>query len=715
MILRAACSITSILIVSLSQYHFLLCCKPCDAFYRGQNQNQNRVLSTIKSSGTTAFVSHIHNGLLLRQNNPIHHKTLFSTSSFSSTSKLQEKPNDGSTTELKNNEYQEYQEGSSQLFMNTESTNDTIAINTVGSALNKDQQLSAAKSKAVSEQLLMIDPSTIEVVPFSELAKEGEVFGGPSLDPSQVMIVQQQQPSSINGSSIQNNNKQPLTAPLNFVSMFRGSANYIANHRNTIVVYHIPGDLISWDGFKPLMDDIALTWLLGVKPVIVIGCRKQIEDRLTEMECDISSNNFKATLDSSGFHLNCFEKDDDEADDDGIYRYESVRVTDYETLRVVKEEAGFVRFEVERQLARALHMHGTLDHDACRDGNVVSGNFYSAQPYGVIDGVDFMYTGYPRRFEVEKIHQILNANDVVLLTPLGASPSGEIFNVNAEHLAACAAGALKASKIIYFTKNGTAFRETTTNKLVQNFKLSDAKSLLQYNNVAMDNSKGFTLIEHKMNLSEDVVEAFVKTGWSIAALEKGVKRAHIIAPINGALLQELYTRDGSGTLISRDIYEGIRNANVNDVAGIYELIEPLIKSGYLVDRPKNVLEKDIESYYVFTRDGLIIASAQLKLFENGFAEIGCMVVKKEYRNQGRGDAMLCFLERLSVMCECPNVFVLSTQTMEWFIEHGYSPVDVDELPPSRKAVYNYQRKSKIYMKKIENIRDLDASELWWNR
>ena len=576
--------------------------------------------------------------------------------------------------------------------------NDTIAINTVGTALSADQQLSPAKAKDASERILFIDPSTIEIVPFSELAQEGEVYGGPSLDPA-----------------FANNNSTgilPTTAPLNFVSMFRGSANYIANHRDTVVVFHIPGDLLSWDGFvSNLMDDIALTWLLGVKPIIVIGCRKQIEERLTtNSECTISSS---SSISSDGVRVAC--KNDGDSDKDEMKRYDSIRITDLETLRIVKEEAGFVRFEVERQLGRALHLHGTVDHNACRDGNVVSGNFFSAQPYGVIDGIDFKYTGYPRRFEVEKIKQVLDARDVVLLTPLGTSPSGEVFNVNTEHLAACVAGAVKASKIIYFTKNGTAFREAKSKKLIQNLRFSDAKAMLKYNNIFMNNSKGFTSIEHRANLSEDIVEAFVKTGWSIAALEKGVNRAHIIAPINGALLQELYTRDGSGTLISKDIYEGIRNGSVNDVAEIYDLIEPLVEAGYLINRPKNVMEKDIESYYVFTRDNLIIACAQLKLFENGFAEIGCMIVRWEYRSQGRGDAMLCFLERLSVMCGCPNVFVLSTQTMEWFIEHGYSEVDVDQLPPSRKEVYNYKRNSKIYMKKIDNIRELDAAELWWNR
>jgi len=573
-------------------------------------------------------------------------------------------------------------DSNSAFIASNEPMNDTIAISSVGTALTDDQQ--EKRTKAASEIILSIDPATIEVVTFTGLAQEGEVYGGP------VPIQDSDEDSNEGNNSL-----------FSFVNMFRGCANYIANHRNTIVVYHIPGDLLQWDGFSDLMDDIALTWILGVKPVIIVGCRKQVDDRLIDSNCSLSS------LSADGKSVEC--------DDDGVKRYDSVRITDLDTLRIVKEEAGYVRFEVERHLGRALHLHGTVDHNALKDGNVVSGNFYSAQPYGVIDGVDFMYTGSPRRIEAEKIEQVLKAHDVVLLTSLGTSPSGEIFNVNSEHLAACVAGSLKASKVIYFTVNGLAFREVNSEKLVQNLKFSDAKRLLNYNKVYMNSRKGFATIEHDADLSPHAVEAFVKTGWSISALEKGVKRAHIIAPINGALLQELYTRDGSGTLISRDIYEGIRNANVNDVAGIYEMIEPFIASGYLVDRPKNVLEKDISSYYVFTRDNLIIACAQLKLFENGFAEIGCMVVKKEYRSQGRGDAMLCFLERMSVLCDCPNVFVLSTQTMEWFVEHGYKGTTVDQLPPSRKEVYNHQRKSKIYMKRIKSIRELDAAELWWNR
>jgi len=481
-----------------------------------------------------------------------------------------------------------------------------------------------------------------------------------------------------------------------FVKMFRGSASYIANHRGTIAVYHIPGELLAWEGFPGLMDDIALTWLLGMKIVLVAGCRHQIDLRLEEDEGADRGYSGKVMM-------------------------SSIRVTDEDTLRVVKEEAGFVRFEIERRLAKSLRLHGGLVKGSeSLVGNVVSGNFYSAQPFGVIDGIDYCWTGFPRKVEVERIRQVHETNDIVLLTSLGVSPSGEIFNVNSEFLAASVAGAVSASKIVYFNVHGTLFQNKNTNKPVQNLRASDAKNLLTHYNMKI-HPKGFALVDLDGNSPQQQVlrtpgsmETLIKVGYSMVALEKGVKRAHILAPENGALVQELYTRDGCGTLISRDLYEGIRRADVNDVSGIYDLIDPLVRAGTLVPRPKSKLEKEITGYYVYTRDGLIVATGQLKRFEGGFAEIGCLVVNKDYRKGGRGDAMLGYLERLSLQCGARKVFVLSTQTMDWFIERGFREVSVESLPPSRQALYNKKRKSKIYMKEIDGERDLDAAELWWS-
>jgi len=671
--------------------------------------------------------------------------------------------------------------------------NDTMLV---GKAISTsdNEAAAAAAAEVAGASVLAIDPATIEIVPISS---SGEVSAAAEAE-AETATEDRIQSDDTNGSTDSSNqysifddkgkvtpspapnraatNREPFEGP-DFVNMFRGSAPYIANHRNTLVVYHVPGELLEWDGFPDLMDDIALTWLLGMKIVIVCGCRHQIDKRMREGVAvgradDLEQNNNEggerrtmgASDEGGGRRTTAFRD---------TVRNASVRVTDADTLRIVKEEAGYVRFEVERQLARALRAHGSphamwVEHGdqhkdskggggggvSGADGNVVSGNFYSAQPFGVIDGVDYMYTGFPRRVEVEKIRGVHASNDIVLLTSLGVSPSGEIFNVNSESLAANAAGALGASKVIYFAVRGTALVKNGDSssvggnkKIVQHLRLSDARNLLRHYRVKI-HKRGFASVDdrgiedsgtggetsvdeavngeeainnsvpdavRKSRSSPAVTESLLKIGWATSALERGVKRAHIIAPTNGALLQELYTRDGSGTLISRDLYEGIRSADVNDVAGIYDLVDPLVRMGTLVPRPRSVMEKDIRSYYVYTRDDLIVATGQLKLFEDGHAEIGCLVVSRDYRSQGRGDAMLGYLERLCLQCGATKVFVLSTQTMEWFVERGFKEVTVDALPPSRRAVYNYDRRSKIYMKKIDGDRDLDAAELWWNR
>ena len=465
-----------------------------------------------------------------------------------------------------------------------------------------------------------------------------------------------------------------------FVDMFRGSASYIASHRNSLVVFHIPGDLMDENPstFRDLMNDISLTWLLGMKIVIVVGCRYQIERRLQDRSI-----------------------------------HKGMVVTDPNTLRVVKEEAGYVRFEVERQLARALKGSRGGNVAEGGEGNVVSGNFFSSQPFGVLDGVDYMYSGFVRRMETDKIHQALKNKDIVLLTTLGFSPTGEVFNVHSEYLASYAGAALNASKLIYFLEKDVAMRHKVHGSNIPHLRVNDGKNLLQHSGVRTE-TKGFVYFDDcPYNDAEQ--NFLVKMGWGMDALKNGVKRVHLISPENGALLQELYTRDGAGTMISGDVYDGIEPATVEDVTAIHELILPLIEKGTLKERTKATLERDIDQYHVYTRDGLIVACGQLKMFENGYAEIGCLVVNPAYRAKGRGDSMLGYLERLCVQGGSSIVFVLSTQTMEWFIERGFDEVGVDMLPPSRQATYNKMRASKIYMKKINSIRDLDASELFWDR
>lgn len=471
-----------------------------------------------------------------------------------------------------------------------------------------------------------------------------------------------------------------------FVEMFRNSAPYISMHRGSVMVLHIPGDIMGTVAFERTLDDVALMSLLGVKICIVCGVAAQVDRRLRELNV--------------------------------TPRYcGDVRITDNDTLRIVKEEAGFARCEIESALSR-----GFKGRPGAMGINVVGGNmFYSAKPFGVIEGVDFGFTGEVRKVETEQLLRRLDQGDVVLLTTLGYSASGQVFNVVSEHLASECASALSASKLIFITE-GQTLVDTRSNSVIQSMRLRDAKALLGHHNVTLYPTSVAeeclvggvpVLSEQRASANSHKASILRFCRYSVQALLKGVRRAHLVPPGNGRLLQELYTRDGAGTLISRDLYDGIRPATVADVPSIMDIIQPLIDDGVLTVRSKSQMEKDISQYYVFTRDNLTVACGQLRKFGK-CAEIGCLAVDPGYRRGGRGDAMLGYLERIAVNSGLTTIFVLSTRTMQWFLERGFNEVAVEALPPERVEIYNWKRKSKIYMKKLKTARDLDAEELFWN-
>ncbi|KAL7513113.1 hypothetical protein ACHAXN_010171 [Cyclotella atomus] len=294
-----------------------------------------------------------------------------------------------------------------------------------------------------------------------------------------------------------------------FVSILRDSSPYIVNHRQSTIVYHIPGELLSdSQKFFSVIDDIALTWLFGMKIVISVGCRRQIVQRLERLH---------GTADSEAMP--------------------GVRVTSPETLRILEEEAGFCRFEVERLLNRCLRNKGA-------DCNVVSGCFITAKKFGVVDGVDYMQTGYPTNVQVDKIRRLHSRNDVVLITPLGFTKDGDALNVHSEQLAAFTAAALQASKVVYFSSHPMVLRGSgNRNSGAERIQMIQRSNKLNYHQQSM----------------------LLKMGWATHALEKGVERAHIIDCEDGSLLDELFSaRRGYGTCISQDDYEAPHPEDWND-------------------------------------------------------------------------------------------------------------------------------------------------------
>lgn len=301
-------------------------------------------------------------------------------------------------------------------------------------------------------------------------------------------------------------------------AMMECSAPYIASHHGKTCVVHLPGDLLDSPEINSILSDLALSWLLGIKLVIVVGCRFNVDN----CDFDIMKNAHEC--------------------------HNALRITDKSTLRQFQEEAGFIRTEVERKLNRFLRNH----HGAQNEGNIVSGNFYSAQRFGKVKDEDFKYNGYTAEVHEHKIKQVINDNDIVLLTTVGTTPYGELVDVNGYHLAASVASALGAHKLVYMANEGS-FLQRKDGLPLQEVPLSFVNDLVDHNDVKIFNT-GFASFESaRQNLNSSAVELLLHLGWSAWALERGVTRAHVINPTDGAILEELFTsKNGLNTCIYHD-------------------------------------------------------------------------------------------------------------------------------------------------------------------
>ena len=282
------------------------------------------------------------------------------------------------------------------------------------------------------------------------------------------------------------------------------------------------------------------------------------------------------------------------------------------------------------------------------------------------------------------ITEQLNLGNVILISPVGYSTTGETFNLRAEDVASEIAIALKADKLIFIMENNGVVDKN--GDLIQQMGLPQAEQWLKNHS-----KKNKASIETQLHLNN-----------AAHACRGGVRRVHLISrEIDGALLSELYTRDGTGTLVTADNYEGLRTATINDIGGIMELIAEQEALGVLVTRSREQLELDIKNFTVIERDGMIIACAALFVFDKEkAAEITALTVHADYQECGRGDALIQHIEWQARKKHVENVFILTTQTTHWFIERDYKEVAVNKLPMKKQALYNYQRKSKVLNKTL---------------
>lgn len=419
------------------------------------------------------------------------------------------------------------------------------------------------------------------------------------------------------------------------VKWFRDSSPYINAHRGKTFVLYVSGEALENRNFANIVGDIVLLNSLGVRLVVVHGAAPQIDRQL------------QATGKHSQF-------------------IDGIRITTADILPLVQEVIGRIRSDIESRLSMGLV--NSPQHGA--DIVITSGNFLRAKPLGVRGGIDFEHTGEVRRINTKAIGQQLDAGAIVLTSPVGYSKAGEVFNINSLEVACEVASALLADKLIYLTGDGPV--------------RSDNDNILSELQVG--------------TIDESTLDRLSPLAQAKRACIRGVARCHLIShETDGALLEELFTRDGAGTQVTKQSYEQIRNANADDVAGIVELIRPLEDEGILVKRPRELLESEVDRFTIIERDGMIVSCAALYPFGNR-GELACLATHPDYRNDDRAERLLVEIETRARRLGMESIFALTTHTAHWFIEHGFRKADIDALPEERRSLYNYQRNSKMLEK-----------------
>jgi len=430
-----------------------------------------------------------------------------------------------------------------------------------------------------------------------------------------------------------------------FVKWFRAATPYIHQWGGATFVIAFGGEVLADGEFQQLTHDINVLVSLEVRIVLVHGSRPQIEEQMRQH---------------------------------GVTpRYEANRrVTDAQALACVKEANGIVRVEMEALLSMELANSPMWGADI----RVSSGNFVTAKPVGVVGGVDFQHTGEVRKIDAAGIRRRLDDHEVVLVSPIGFSPTGDVFNCTLEDVATSTAIALQADKLIFLTE--TAGAPDARGRLLAELTVKQASE-----------------VAARPNLPEDVQ---VYLPCAIRACENGVKRAHLISRhVDGALLIELFTHHGIGTMIVPESPETIRPATRDDMPGIVQILEPLEQQGILVKRDPHELEREIDRFFVIASEGNILGCAALYPYaEEKTAELAALAVNPFYRDGGRGERLLAFAESKARAAGLKSLFVLSTRTTHWFLERGFVESDPARLPAARRARYNPDRRSKVFVKDL---------------
>ncbi|MDC0931656.1 amino-acid N-acetyltransferase [Methylophilaceae bacterium] len=444
-------------------------------------------------------------------------------------------------------------------------------------------------------------------------------------------------------------NTSDATAQSSFIQNFRLSAKYINLFNQNIFVIALSGYVFNEDQFEKIAQDINLLHSLKIKVILVYGARPQVESILVK-------NKIPVRL------------------------VKNMRVTSSAALKHVIEVNGAIRIKIEATLSTIKSVSEGM--------HLSSGNFLTAMPVGIVDGIDMESTGKIRGVDVEAIKSKLNHHEIVIVSPIGYSPIGQIFNLSYEQTAANIAAAINADKLIYYVDANGILNER--GELIPELTSEKAQKLISH-------------IEEKpspestQNLSYDDFNILKS---SVFAIKNKIKKVHLInRHIDGSLIEELFTEKGSGTILTEFALENFRKATEGDIKDIYRILFPLERRKILIERDLTQIKEMINQFYVLEHDKKFVGCVSLNSFKESL-ELASFSIEPKYQRVGFGKKLLKFCELEAKKLKYDEIFILTTQSEHWFAESGFKEKSKELMPTFKKKTYQSERNSKYLTKKL---------------
>ena len=444
-------------------------------------------------------------------------------------------------------------------------------------------------------------------------------------------------------------NTSDATAQSSFIQNFRLSAKYINLFNQNIFVIALSGYVFNEDQFEKIAQDINILHSLKIKVILVYGARPQVESILVK-------NKIPVRL------------------------VKNMRVTSSAALKHVIEVNGAIRNKIEATLSTIKSVSEGM--------RLSSGNFLTAMPVGIIDGIDMESTGKIRGVDVEAIKNKLNHHEIVIVSPIGYSPIGQIFNLSYEQTAANIAVAINADKLIYYVDANGILNER--GELIPELTSEKAHKLISH-------------IEEKpspesaQNLSYDDFNILKS---SVFAIKNKIKKVHLInRNIDGSLIEELFTEKGSGTILTEFALENFRKATEGDLKDIYRILFPLEKRKIFIERDLTQIKGMINQFYVLEHDKKFVGCVSLNSFKESL-ELASFSIESKYQRLGFGKKLLKFCELEAKKLKYDEIFILTTQSEHWFAENGFKEKSKELMPTFKKKTYQSERNSKYLTKKL---------------